>query len=160
FRPMRISLRCSFLLASLLVATAARGDEGMWPYNLVPKEQLKKAHGVELGDAWLEKVRLSSVRVGQASGAFVGPNGLALTNHHVGSDCIQKLSGAGKDYIANGYIAGKDGPEAKCPDLELNVTLAIEDVTEKVKSARKEGMSDADANTAMKAEMSRLEKEC
>src|SRR5262249_40599314 len=122
--------------------------------------QLKKAHGVELGDAWLEKVRLSSVRVGQASGSFVGPNGLVLTNHHVGSDCIQKLSGAGKDYIANGYIAGKDGPEAQCPDLELNVTLAIEDVTEKVKSARKEGMSDADANTAMKAEMSRLEKEC
>jgi hypothetical protein len=129
----------------------------MWPFNLVQRD---KAHGVQLTDTWLDKVRLASVRVGQASGSFVGPSGLVLTNHHVGSDCIQKLSAAGKDYIANGYLAGKDGPEAKCPDLELNVALSIEDVTDKVRGARRPGMSDADANAEMKGEMSRLEKEC
>src|SRR5262249_27336215 len=128
--------------------------------NLVPKEQIAKAHGVTLTDAWLDTLRLASVRMDDASGSFVGPTGLVLTNHHVASDCIQKLSGPGKDLMANGYLAGKDGPEAKCPDLELNVTVAIDDVTDKVRAARKPGMSDADANTAMKGEMSRLEKEC
>jgi S1-C subfamily serine protease len=154
---MRSHLYTSVLMASLFSAAGVRADEGMWPFNLVPRD---KAHGGPLTDAWLDKVRLASVRVGRASGSFVGPNGLVLTNHHVGSDCIQKLSAAGKDYMANGYLAGKDGPEVKCPDLELNVALSIEDVTDKVRAARKPGMSDADANTAMKGEMSRIEKEC
>jgi Peptidase S46 len=148
------------LLASVFLTSGyVHADEGMWPFNLVAKGDSAKTH-VALTEAWLDKVRLSSVRVGQASGSFVGPTGLVLTNHHVGSDCIQKLSGAGKDYMANGYLAGRDGPEAKCPDLELNVTLAIDDVSEKVRAVRKPGMSDADANAAMKGEMSRLEKEC
>src|SRR5262245_26250864 len=141
-RPLRLSL----LLASVFAASAGHADEGMWPFNLVPKGDVAKTHGAQLNDAWLDRLRLASVRVGQASGSFVGPTVLVRTNTHVASDCIQKLSGAGKDFIKDGYLAGKDGPEAKCPDLELNVALSIEDVTEKVRAARKQGMSDADAN--------------
>jgi hypothetical protein len=157
---MRNPFRLALVLAPLLSAAGARADEGMWPFNLVPRPEVAKARGVQLTDAWLDKVRLASVRVGHASGSFVGPNGLVLTNHHVASDCIAKLSAAGKDFMANGYLAGKDGPEAKCPDLELDVTLAIEDVTDKVRAAKKPDMADADANAAMKAEMNRIEKDC
>ncbi|HEX7603652.1 MAG TPA: S46 family peptidase, partial [Polyangiaceae bacterium] len=52
------------------------------------------------------------------------------------------------------------GTEAKCPNLTADVLQSIEDVTDKVHGARKEGMSDADANAAMKIEMSKLEQAC
>ena len=153
--------RLGVVLLLSLVPVTASADEGMWPFNMVPKEKIQKDHGVALGDPWLDHVRLASVRFNNGgSGSFVSGNGLVLTNHHVASDCIAKLARQGKDYLETGYLAGKDGPEAKCPDLELNVLQAIEDVTEKVRSVRKEGMNDADANTAIKGQMASIEKAC
>jgi S1-C subfamily serine protease len=139
----------------------ARADEGMWPFNMVPKDRIQKEHGVALTDAWLDHVRLASVRFDSGgSGSFVSENGLVLTNHHVASDCISKLARQGKDYFADGYLAGRDGPEARCPDLELNQLISIEDVTARVAAARQPNMSDADANVAIKAAMSQIEKAC
>ena len=74
------------------------------------------------------------------------------------SDCISKLATPQKDYIELGYVAGTDGPEVKCPDLELNQLIAIEDVTDTVKAAKTAGMSDADANVAMKGAADRSSK--
>jgi len=133
----------------------------MWPFDMVPKEQIEKDHGIALTDAWLDHVRLSSVRLSVGgSGSFVSGAGLVLTNHHVASDCISKLASQQKDYLETGYLAGPDGPEARCPDLELNQLVSIEDVTETVRAARVAGMNDAAANTAMKGAMARLEKAC
>ena len=154
----------TFILAGLALTCTgsrdARADEGLWPFNMAPKERIQKDHNVAITDAWLDHVRLSSVLFGGASGSFVSPNGLVLTNHHVGAGCIDRLGRAGKDYLTTGYLAGKDGPEAKCSALEVSVLLSIEDVTEKVRAARKPDMNDADANTAMKGAMSELEKSC
>jgi len=148
-------------LAALAVAPEARSDEGMWPFNMVPKERIAKERGVKLDDAWLERLRLSSVRFNNSgSGSFVSRGGLVLTNQHVASDCVAKLARSGRDLLESGYLAGKDGPELSCPDLELNVLVAMEDVTEKVRAARKPDMSDADANLAIKGAMSELEKSC
>src|SRR6202044_3446330 len=47
-----------------------------------------------------------------------------------------------------------------CPDLELDQLQSMEDVTAGVQGARLPGMSDADANKAMKAQMATLEKQC
>jgi hypothetical protein len=128
---------------------------------MVPKQRIEKDHGVLLTDAWLDHVRLASVRFNSGgSGAFVSPTGLVITNHHVASDCISKLSRQDHDYLATGYVAEKDGPEVPCPDLELNQLASIEDVTDAVRGARKAGMSDADANVAMKGAMSQIEKAC
>jgi hypothetical protein len=150
-----------FALGAMSAPSEARADEGMWPFNMVPVERIEKDHGVTLTDAWLQHLRGASVRFDSGgSGAFVSATGLVLTNHHVASDCIAKLSSPGKDYLADGYVAGKDGPEARCPDLELNQLLRIDDVTGEVLAARKPGMSDADANAAIKGAMSRIEKAC
>jgi peptidase S46-like protein len=139
----------------------AHADEGMWPFNRVPVESIKKDHGVTLTDAWLHHLRSASLRFNSGgSGAFVSPTGLVLTNHHVASDCIAKLSSPNKDYLADGYAAGQDGPEVRCPDLELNQLVRIDDVTGEVRSARQPGMNDADANVAIKGAMSRIEKTC
>jgi Peptidase S46 len=149
-------------IALALSATSlARADEGMWPFNMVPRERIEQAHHVLLTDAWLDHVRLASVRftVG-GSGSFVSPRGLVLTNHHVAGDCIAKVATPARDYLATGYLAGKDGPEVPCPDLELDNLVSTEDVTQRVHDARKAGMSDAEANRAMKGAMGAIEKEC
>jgi hypothetical protein len=158
---VRKTITVPLLALSLACASGASADEGMWPFNMVPKEQIEKDHGIKLGDAWLDHLRLSSVRYSSGgSGSFVSKTGLTLTNQHVAGDCIAKVASAKKDYVAEGYIAGQDGPELKCPDLQLNQLVSIEDVTDQVRAAKTEGMSDADANTAMKGAMARIEKAC
>jgi hypothetical protein len=148
-------------VATLAGAPAAHADEGMWPFDMIPRERVQKEHGVTLSDAWLDHLRLASVRFNSGgSGSFVSPTGLVLTNHHVAADCISKVASSGADLMANGFRAIDGVPEMKCPDLELNVTVAIQDVTDEVRAAKSPGMSDADANVAMKGAMSRIEKRC
>src|SRR3954466_7610991 len=62
--------------------------EGMWLPNALPAEKLKKQFDFEPKQAWADHLRLSSVHIG-ASGAFVSPDGLVLTNHHVAADGLQ-----------------------------------------------------------------------
>jgi hypothetical protein len=156
--------RRSFLalaLLPLLAASSATADEGMWPFNMVPVAQIQKDHGVTLTPEWLDHLRLSSVRLNVGgSGSFVSSRGLVLTNHHVASDCIAKIATPTHDYLATGYVAGKDGPEVPCPDLEVNELVSIAEVTAEVKAARQPGMNDAQANVAMKGAMSQIEKRC
>lgn len=168
-RPTSVATLLGSLAIPMALATSAlvlgegqaRADEGMWPFDMVPRAQIKKTHGVDLSEGWLDDVRLASVRFNSGgSGSFVSAKGLVLTNHHVASDCIAKLARPDHDYLETGYVAGKDGPEVPCPDLELNQLVAIEDVTEKVQAAKAPTMNDAEANVAMKGAMSALEKAC
>ena len=74
------------VLVTLLVPTprTVRADEGMWLFEKLPVERIRRSTGVQLTDAWIEHVRKASLRFGSGgSGAFVGPNGLAITNHHI-----------------------------------------------------------------------------
>jgi hypothetical protein len=135
-------------------------DEGMWLLNNPPRELLKKKYGFGLDDAWLERVQKASVRFNNGgSGSFVSPEGLIVTNHHIGADCLQKLSPKGKDYYRDGYYARTQSEELKCPDLELNVLQSIEDVTARVNAAVKPEMTAAQAFAARRAVMAEIEKE-
>src|SRR5437588_6462194 len=103
------------------------GDEGMWLLNQPPRELLQKKYGFALTDAWLERVQKASVRFNSGgSGSFVSPDGLVLTNHHIGADSLQKLSPKDQDYYRDGYYARGRDQELKCPDLELNVLQSME----------------------------------
>ena len=155
--------RClSILLAIVFLASSlATADEGMWLYNAPPKEKIKAKYGFELTQQWLDHVRLSSVRFNNGgSGSFVSADGLTFTNHHVGAACVQQLSTEGHDYIKTGFYAKTQADEAKCPALELNQLVGIEDVTDKVNAGVKAGMSAADAGQAQRAAMSQVEKDC
>ena len=72
---------------------------------------------------------------------------------------LQKLSSKEKNYVADGFYARTPAEELKCPDLELNVLMSIEDVTERVNAAVRPGSSLAEAEKARRAAMNTIEQE-
>ena len=154
--------RCVLFLAILALfisATMAFADEGMWPYNLVPKDKIKAKYGVDLTPQFLDHLRLASVRTGGGSASFVSPDGLVFTNHHVGAGCVHNLSTKEKDYIKDGFYAATRAEEPKCPGIEFTSLLEIKDITKDVQDAAK-GLNDAEAAAAQRQVMSKLEKDC
>ena len=156
---MRTARALLTLLTVILVPNLA-ADEGMWLFNRPPKDLIKQRYGFEVTDAWLDDARKSAVRFNTGgSAAFVSPDGLIITNHHVGSDCISKLSTKEHDYIREGFLARKRADEPRCTDLEVNVLVSIEDMTSRVNGAVTAGMPAADAERARRGVMAAIEKE-
>jgi hypothetical protein len=152
-----------FIVANLL-ASVAMADEGMWPYNLIPKEALKEKYNFSLEDGWLNRSMHASVRFNNGgSGSFVSDQGLVMTNHHVGADCIQKLSQGSLDIMRDGFLARSPDEEQKCPDLELNQLRGIQDVTEQVLAAAAalpKKSTDKQRNDIRKEKIAKIEKAC
>ena len=154
---------CALILALFSLQTlnfTALADEGMWPFNNVPRAEIKKKYGFDVTDEWLRKVQLASVRFNSGgSGSFVSPNGLVLTNYHIVEDIVNDVSTPQKDLAKEGFVARTPADEIKAPSLELNVLMSIEDVTARVNGAVKSGMSDARAFAARLAEIAAIEAE-
>jgi hypothetical protein len=139
---------------------AAQADEGMWLFNDPPRKLLKERYGFEPTDAWLEHVQKSSVRFNSGgSGSFVSADGLVMSNHHVGADCLQKLGDKEHNYMRDGFHAKTREEEMRCLDLELNVLMSIEDVTERVNAAVKGDAPPEQAFAARRKVMAEIEKE-
>ena len=156
------SLKTAVLGGLLLSNTMqiSNADEGMWLFNNPPSKQLKASYGFEVTDAWLEHVQKSSVRFNSGgSGSFVSEDGLALSNHHVGADALQKFGDKDHDYLRDGFHARTLAEEKRCLDLELNVLMSIEDVTDRVNAAVKPDVSAEEAFTARRAIINAIEKE-
>ncbi|MDQ3817074.1 MAG: S46 family peptidase [Acidobacteriota bacterium] len=154
---------CAVLLALFSLQTlhvTALADEGMWPFNNVPKEEIKRKYGFEVTDAWLHKVQMAAVRFNSGgSGSFVSPQGLVLTNYHIVEDFVHDLSTPQKDYAKEGFVAHSRAEELKIPSLELNQLVSIEDVTNRINGAIKPNSSAADAFAARRAAISEIEGE-
>src|SRR5438309_287413 len=154
---------CALILALFSLQTlnfTALADEGMWPFNNVPRAEIKKKYGFDVTDEWLRKVQLASVRFNNGgSGSFVSPNGLVLTNYHIVEDIVNDVSTPQKDLAKEGFVARTAAEEIKAPSLELNVLMSIEDVTARVNGAVKSGVSDAQAFAARRAEIAAIEAE-
>jgi hypothetical protein len=158
-------LRHTAFLLIVLTLSAFDGrltarDEGMWTFDNLPLKVLADKYGFTPTPAWLDHIRLSSVRFNDGgSGSFVSPNGLVLTNHHVASGQLQKVSTPARNYLRDGFYAATRARELRCPDLELNVLASIENVTDRIRGVARSGLSEPQALEARHAEISRIEKE-
>jgi hypothetical protein len=155
--PLRGCLAAAALLG---VVTAVHADEGMWLFNNPPTQQLQSRYNFTPTPQWLDHVQKASVRFNSGgSGSFVSPDGLVMTNHHVGADTLHKISTPEKNYLRDGFLAKARDQEVKALDLELNVLQSIEDVTKRVNAAVKPDMAPADAFAARREVTAAIEKE-
>jgi hypothetical protein len=158
---MRHTLLELTALAVALVALASAGaDEGMWLFNNPPSKQLKEKYKFDVTDKWLEHVQKSSVRCNVGgSGSFVSADGLVMTNHHVGSDAIERLGARDmKNYLKDGFFAKTRAEEKKCEGEEFNVLIGIEDVTAQVNAVVTPDMSAEKAAEARRKVMAEIGK--
>lgn len=153
--------RIGFGLLLTCVGLSAHAEEGMWTVNAFPRALVKDHYGFEVTDKFLKHLQLSSVRFGDGgSGSFVSPNGLVLTNHHVGANCIAKLGQKGRDYHRDGFYAKAEAESLRCPGLELDVLIAIEDVSAEVRGAVAGDAADPAVATGRRERSAVIENRC
>ncbi len=153
--------RAAVMAAALTMAAPhLRADEGMWTFDNLPVKLLKDHYGFTPTPQWIEHLQRASVRFNDGgSGAFVSKDGLVLTNHHVALGQLQKMSTPEKDYVKQGFFAKTAAAEIKCPDLEINVLVSMENVTARVTRAVDAKSPEKEQNDQRKAEISRIAKE-
>jgi hypothetical protein len=145
---------------TLLIAQSLLADEGMWTLDNFPAAAVNEKYSVNIDQDWLDRVRLSTVRLeGGCTGSFVSSEGLVLTNHHCVRRCIADNSAAGNDLQENGYVAANREAELICPSDQLSVLVQMDDITAEVEEITA-GKTEAEANEARKALLTRLESRC
>ena len=139
-------------------AGSAAASEGMWTFDNFPIAKANRELGTRIDQAWLDRVRLASVRLGTASGGLVSPEGLILTNEHVVSRCVEDLSTQERNYTAQGFTPASRAEERRCPGLVAEILTDITDVTERMQAAGR-GLSGEAFTRARDAEAGRIESE-
>lgn len=157
---IRKALTTSLLIFALAVSPfASLADEGMWlpdALDKLPLSQLKK-RGFELKPEDVYSTTKASLKdaIVQISiggtGSFVSPDGLILTNHHVGFSAITRASTPEKDYINNGFLAKSRAEEIPAQGYTISILQEFRDVTAEVTSAAKPEMSPEERDKAMNA---------
>src|SRR5260370_20506969 len=132
----------------------------MWTFDNPPVKLLQERYNFAPSQQWLDHLRLSSVRLNDGgSGSFVSRHGLLLTNHHVALGQLQKNSNAEHDYVRDGFYAATPDQEMKSPDLEVNVLVSMENVTDKVNASTKDAKTSEEAFAKRKAAIATIENE-
>ena len=149
----------AWLVGFCTAASAAHADEGLWTFDNFPAEKVRQAYGFAPDAAWLDHVRLASVRLPGCSAGIVSRHGLVATNHHCVLDCIKDLSAPGQDLNMTPVLAATQADERQCPGLEAEIVVAISDVTDALVKATT-GLSGEAFQKARDAEIARHRGEC
>ena len=152
-------MRGLLLLAACALCSAAFANEGMWTFDNFPAAAVKQTFGADITPAWLDHVRLSTLRLTNCTASFVSPDGLILTNHHCIESCLAELSSKEKSLLELGFQAASRKQEQRCPAQHADVLVATENITEAVLKADS-GLSDAAGNAARKRLLTSLEQAC
>ncbi|MGD9257133.1 MAG: S46 family peptidase [Gammaproteobacteria bacterium] len=155
-------MKASPALILLGVTTAALAEEGMWTPDNFPAERVEESYGVTIDQQWLDRARLSTVRLtgpGGCTGSFVSSLGLILTNRHCVESCLAEHTNETRDVWNDGFYATSPGTELRCSDLQAAYLTDIREVTTLVNAAT-EGLEEVAANDARRQTFTRLEQEC
>ena len=152
-------MRILMLILTLVAAAPAMADEGMWTFDNFPTATVQKTYGAVVTGAWLDHVRLSTIRLSNCTASFVSPDGLILTNHHCAESCLAELSSKDNALIDLGYMAPARTAERRCSTQVADVLVGMDNVTATVARAVA-GLDDKAANTARKKMLTELEQTC
>lgn len=152
-------MRGFLLVLACWAAVPAFADEGMWTFDNFPSSTVKQQYGAEVTPAWLDHVRLSTIRLTNCTASFVSPEGLILTNHHCVESCLAELSSKEKSLVELGFAATDRRSEPRCAAQLADVLVGSDDVTDTVSKATS-GLSDTAANAARKRTLTTLEQAC
>ncbi|HEY2528855.1 MAG TPA: S46 family peptidase [Xanthobacteraceae bacterium] len=152
-------MRGLLLLAACTASLPVIANEGMWTFDNFPSAALRQSFGADITPAWLDHVRLSTLRLTNCTASFVSREGLILTNHHCIESCLAELSTKEKSLLELGFLAADRKEEQRCPAQHADVLVGTENITDAVLKADS-GLSDAAANTARKKLLTALEQAC
>ncbi len=151
-KRIRLCVLSALGVAVLLVSTAglARGQAPqppqrgtgfikefgtMWTFDAPPLDYWEATYGFRPDPAWLEHVRLSTIRLPGCSSSFVSPDGLVMTNHHCARGCISAVSPPDTNYHETGFVAQSMADEKMCPGVWVDQLRSIDNVTARVRNA-------------------------
>lgn len=154
-----------WLILLILSQTPAAADEGMYPISDIQKLNLKsKGLAIDPTEIYSTDKSLifAIVSVG-ATGSFISPDGLFITNHHVAFGAVQAASTKDNDYLRNGFLARSRSDEIQARGMTARITESFKDVSADVLSAITAGMDYAARTKAIekrtKEIVARAEKE-
>ena len=107
----------------------------MWTFDNFPSAAVKQSYGADITPAWLDHVRLSTIRLTNCTASFVSREGLILTNHHCMESCLAELSSKDKSLLELGFGAAARKDEQRCPAQHADVLVGTENITDAVLKA-------------------------
>jgi hypothetical protein len=152
---------CLLIILLVFLSHSLFPEEGMWPISEIHKLDLRSM-GLEIDLKEIynpEGLSLiyAVVNVG-ATGSFVSPDGLILTNHHVAYGSVQAASTKEKDYIKHGFLARNRSEEIPARGRTARITESYRDVSDEVLSVVKQEMSFAERTKAIEKKMKEMVK--
>jgi hypothetical protein len=146
------------LTAALAASSAVHAEEGMWTFDNFPIARANATLGTNIDQAWLDRVRLSSVKFGGCSAGLVSAEGLVMTNNHCVATCVANLSTQAVNYAETGFTPRSREEELKCPGGTAEILTEITDITERMQAAGA-GLEGQAFTRARDAEAGRIEQE-
>ena len=169
---MKIKSLVLALAIFIALPGVARADEGMWLLSLIGKNyaDMQKA-GFKLTAEDIYSINQNCIKdaiVGLGNegspfwhfctGEIISDQGLMSTNHPCGYGKLQEHSTVGHDYLRDGFWAYSKDQELPNPGLTASILVRMEDVTDQVKAALSDDMSESERARAIKEVSDRIAK--
>lgn len=159
FQAVRSTARFVAIAVGLaLAAGSARAEEGMWTFDNFPIARANETLGTSIDQAFLDRIRLSSVKFGGCSAGLVSAEGLVLTNNHCVATCVADLSTPAQQYADTGFTPRTREEERRCPGATAEILTDIADVTGRMHGVGA-GLTGTAFTRARDAEAGRIESE-